>query len=242
MEKIFDIHCHILPGLDDGPATTDQSFRLLDLARKQGILSLMATPHYSQGYQNLCPALIKESCAQLEERARKYVHSEFRIYPGQEIYYEESIIEKLDSGRLQTLAGSDYVLIEFPTYISFRELYQDFQLIRLAGYTPILAHADRYPDLRKEGTLEELAESGALIQLNYRPVTGGGLLDARGRWCREQLKKGLVHFLGTDMHDPVHRPPVTEKTREWAEKHLGIERTADLCWRNAEKVLKNERI
>ena len=241
MEKT-DIHSHIIPGIDDGAKSLEESLAMLAMAAGQGIDSLIATPHYSPHYRNLHPELIREGCAHLEEQARASVSPDIRIYPGQEICYEDGILEKLEEGRLLTLADSSYVLIEFSYRTPYPEMYRSLQRIGLAGYSPVLAHAERYPALRgEEGSLDELVEAGVLIQMNYGSLEGpwhsGDL-----RWCRKQIKEERVHFLATDMHGADMRPPRTEKASAWMEKHLEAEKREALCRGNAEKLLKNENV
>ena len=241
MRKI-DIHCHIIPGLDDGAADLNESLEMLKIAWAQGFDTFIATPHYSLHYQNLCPELIREQCSLLEEKARSAVCPEIRIYPGQEICYEDDTMKKLEQGRLLTLADSSYVLTEFPYHILFAELYRSLQRLRLEGYIPILAHAERYRSIREnEESLEELTEAGVLIQLNYESLERS-LADRSQRWCRRQLKDGRVHFLGTDMHNTSSRLPQTERACAWMNRHLDKEKQEALCYGNAEKLLKNESI
>ena len=90
------MHCHILPGLDDGSKSEQESVQMLKLAKKQGIRGLIATPHYSPSYRKSTPVQIRELCKELEERAQELVDPGFRIYPGQEIFYSEDVPEKLE--------------------------------------------------------------------------------------------------------------------------------------------------
>lgn len=83
--------------------------------------------------------------------------------------------------------------------------------MQMAGYVPILAHVERYHVLREEGRLEELADTGARIQMNYSSIDGGWNNNT-AQWCKRQLKDGLVHYLGTDMHNS-RRTQSTDRTR-----------------------------
>ena len=236
-----DIHSHILPGMDDGSANLEESLEMLRMAASQGFRNFIATPHYSPLYRNLCPDRIREQCAWLEGKAKASVQEEIRIYPGQELFYEDGLEEKLDEGKLLTLADSSYVLIEFAPRTPYPEMYRALQRLRLAGYYPVLAHAERYPALWEEEQFPELIEAGILIQLNYGSLEGT-FLEKRARLCRRLLERGEAHFLGTDMHNADRRPPRTEKALAWMEKHLGGEQIEALCRGNAEKLLKNESI
>ena len=88
-----------------------------------------------------------------------------------------------------------------------------------AGYTPVVAHAERYRCLRKGKRVEELIDLEALIQMNYRSVSGGWH-DATARWCKDNLKKRNIHFMGTDMHNIGSRMPDTKEAMGWMRKHL----------------------
>ena len=241
MRKI-DIHCHIIPGLDDGAADLNESLEMLKIAWAQGFDTFIATPHYSLHYQNLCPELIREQCSLLEEKARSAVCPEIRIYPGQEICYEDDTMKKLEQGRLLTLADSSYVLTEFPYHILFAELYRSLQRLRLEGYIPILAHAERYRSIREnEESLEELTEAGVLIQLNYESLERSWA-DRSQRWCRKQLKDGRVHFLGTDMHNTGGRRPETEKAVKWMQKELGGRYREAVLRGNVQELLRGNEV
>ena len=237
-----EIHSHILPGMDDGSANLEESLEMLRMAASQGFRNFIATPHYSPLYRNLCPDRIREQCAWLEGKAKASVQEEIRIYPGQELFYEDGLEEKLDEGKLLTLADSSYVLIEFAPRTPYPEMYRALQRLRLAGYYPVLAHAERYGAVLERGeSLEELTEAGVLIQINYASLEKSWT-DRNLRWCRKQLKDGRVHFLGTDMHNMSSRPPQTEKACAWMERRLEKEKLEVLCYGNAEKLLKNESI
>lgn len=121
-----DIHSHILPGMDDGSANLEESLEMLRMAASQGFRNFIATPHYSPLYRNLCPDRIREQCAWLEGKAKASVQEEIRIYPGQELFYEDGLEEKLDEGKLLTLADSSYVLIEFAPRTPYPEMYRLF--------------------------------------------------------------------------------------------------------------------
>lgn len=238
--EITDIHCHILPGLDDGAKDLEESLALVKKAREQGVTTFIATPHYSRRFPNDCPERIKEKCEELEEAARAQISPELSIYPGQEICWETDVPEKLDRGELLTLAGSSYVLVEFLPSVSRQSLYQSLRTLRLAGYLPILAHGERYGALRKEG-LEELVESGIQIQMNYGSI-GASLFDKEERWCRRQLKDGMISFLGTDMHGIHTRPPRIAEAMKWLRTHLDEEELTRICHVHGQRVLTNQNL
>ncbi len=235
MKKI-DIHCHILPGLDDGAESVKRSLSMIRMASGQGISAVIATPHHSNMYGAATPIQIRQQCRTLEMRAQQSLNIEFHIYPGQEILYSDNVIERLNRGELLTLADSRYVLIEFLPNIPYSILYRSIREMVAARYRPVLAHVERYGALRVDGRIEELYDAGAYMQMNYRPV-GGRWFDETTRWCRRMLKAGNIHFLGTDMHNTDGRRPQTREAMLWMAKHIEREDVAGMCYKNAQAVL-----
>lgn len=235
MKKI-DIHCHVLPKLDDGSASFAESLQMLKLAYKQGIEAVIATPHASHQFKEVSPEDIKNLCRALEIRAQKEVSPDFKIYPGQEIFYSSDTLEKLERGQLLTMAGSDYILLEFMPNVPYSEIFGAVRELTMARYRPILAHVERYGVLRVKGRIEELLEAGAYTQMNYRRI-GGKWYEETVRWCRKMLKQGNIHFLATDMHNTKSRKPETIPAETWMGKHLEKADRRAMLYGNAEKML-----
>lgn len=234
--KKLDIHCHILPKLDDGSGSLQESIKMLKMARRQNVISVIATPHYSAQFKNDNPEKIQRLCKTLEEKAQEVVDPEFRIYPGQEIFYTDDILEKLNRGEILTMAGSRYVLVEFMPDVPYSQIFRAVTELVFAGYIPVLAHTERYRALREPGRVEELTEMGAYMQMNYRRI-GGKWYEETVRWCRKVLKEEKVHFLATDMHDLKYRYPATADAEMWMYKHLDRQYMRKICFKNAEKIL-----
>ena len=108
-----------------------------------------------------------------------------------------------------------------------------------AGYTPVVAHAERYRCLRKGKRVEELIDLEALIQMNYRSVSGGWH-DATARWCKDNLKKRNIHFMGTDMHNIGSRMPDTKEAMGWMRKHLDSTYLRQIARENALRITENK--
>lgn len=239
--KITDMHCHVLPGLDDGASSEEESLQMLKAAAEQGIEAVIATPHYSGMFKNDSPEQVRKKCRALEKRAQREIAPGFRIYPGEEIFCSEESIEKLKAGKLLTLADSRYLLIEFLPNVPYSALYRAARELVFAQYLPIFAHIERYGALRQEGRVEELIEAGAYMQMNYRHI-GGRWYTETTRWCRKMLKRENIHFLGTDMHNVTTRGPQTKKAMRWLAKHPDKEYVRSICSGNAGMVLENRTI
>lgn len=237
--KRIDLHCHVLPGVDDGAADLEESLRMLKSAAKQGVYAVVATSHYSRQFRNEEPERFRMLREELQRRARTEIQEDFTIYSGQEVFYTEDVVEKLDEKKLLTLNGSSYVLTEFHPSMPYSMIINGVRELTMAQYTPIIAHFERYSALREKGRVEELIQAGALMQMNYKPI-GGKWYEETTRWCRKMLKEGNVHFLGSDMHNMRTRKPELMEASHWMEKHLDNEYMKDISFANAEKILANK--
>lgn len=237
--KIIDVHAHILPGVDDGARSMEQSCRMLQMAVRQGITAVIATPHYSRRKElSQLPQLV----GQLQEQIRKS-YPDFTVYPGQETCYHEGLPERLREGKAWTLAGSSYVLVEFEETASYEELLRGIRALMNAGYRAVLAHMERYPCLRREGAMRELSGNGCVFQMNYESLQGKGILtDKEVYWCRRQVRNGRISLLGTDMHDLERRSPDIRKAMRWLESHVEEELLDDMIFRNPLHIINDEGI
>ena len=232
MKAIIDVHSHILPGVDDGSRSWDESRWMLECAYRQGIRAIIATPHYSP----------RQETDRLMERAeclREEAHSldkEFEIYLGQEILYYDSLTEDLKAGRALTMAGSRHVLVEFMPETAYGKIYQAVRKLLMSGYYPIAAHVERYRALRESGRMDELRGLGCLLQMNYRSLEGG-LFDREARWCRRQVKDGKIDLLGTDAHRKDWRTPETGESLKWLEHHADRETVMKMTRLNALTII-----
>lgn len=240
MRKI-DIHCHIIPGIDDGASTAKESLQMLQSAIRQDVKAIIATPHYSAYFKNGTPAQVQGCCQMLEQWIHKNLTEDFRIFPGREILYSTDTVRELQEGILSTMADSSYVLIEFMPDVPFSYLFRAVRELTAVGYRPILAHVERYGVLRQKGKTEELTDAGAYLQMNYRHI-GGKWYDDTTRWCRNMLKEEQISFLGTDMHNMKNRCPRTQEAEVWMTKHLNERYLCEVLYENAAKLLSNTRI
>lgn len=237
----FDIHCHVLPHLDDGAADVRETLEMIQMAVEQGVTGVIATPHCSRRFTKADPKTVRGYCTKLEAAVREKMQREFRIFPGQEILYADEVPEKLKKGEMLTLADSSYVLLEFMPDAAYTYLFSAVRRMLACNYWPVLAHVERYGALREKGRLEELIDMGAYIQMNYRSI-GRPWYEDTARWCRSMLKQGNVHFLATDMHNTGSRSPDTSKAESWMHKHLEERYLNEICSLNAERIFNHTRI
>lgn len=232
---MIDIHAHILPGIDDGPETMEETRKMLLHAFGQGIRSIIATPHFFRRHYEPDVKRIYELVDAVQSEADTLTPG-LVIYPGQEIMYFHEMEEYLLEHKLLTLAGTRYVLIEFQPTVVYSRLELALRKMMFAGYIPVLAHAERYFCLRQKGRLEELSVAGMLMQMNYESLeTGRNFADRR--WCRKMILENRFDFLGTDMHGTTHRTPDCNAALAWLRKKAGEERLRELTEENSRMLL-----
>ena len=202
MSGFCDLHCHILYGVDDGAQTIDDARALIDGAYSSGTRTVCFTPHYN-------PLRELES-AGAEETFRSFSAEMKAKYPdltlclGAEILYHQRIADSISRGACRTLNGTRFVLVEFLPDDDGDFIVQSVEAVAARGYTPILAHAERYHDfLSCPGYAISLAEQEIPIQLNVRSVIGGNGRRVK-KFCHLLLKEGAAAVIASDAHDPEY--------------------------------------
>lgn len=236
--EMIDLHSHILPGVDDGSGSMEETLEMLSMAYEQGFRKIIATPHYRAEGRNKS----RDELNAVLESVKKQAKARFpglSLGLGQEVQYFDDIIDALDCGAVLTLAGTRYVLVEFWYSASWTVIYQGVRKLLAGGYCPIIAHIERYPELTKKGRLEQLINAGGILQMNFSSLSGS-VFSRRTRWCRQQILNGNVHILCTDCHNTRSRPPKTEEALTWMRKKCSGSRIRQLTCRNAKKILKEK--
>lgn len=234
----LDMHCHILPGVDDGSRSMDMSMAMLDFAYEEGIRAIILTPHYHGGYVETERAVIDETFEELKKYSMQQ-HPDMKLFIGNEIYYYPSVPEWIEEGRVHTLADSDYVLLEFSTTVEKRELLEAVQNLCSHGYYPVLAHVERYDCLvRDPFYVGELIDNGAYIQVNSRTVTGEGGMKIK-HFVKRLLKEEWIHFIGTDAHSMGGRKPEIADCADYIIRKCSEEYAAGILYANAVNIIKN---
>lgn len=211
---IVDMHCHILPGVDDGPATMEETLATLKTAQRQGIGAMIVTPHFHPGRYVVTADRVREALSSVRRRAAAE-GLKIRLYPGQECYYYSGLLEQLEAGTVLTMNGTEYVLIEFDTQTQYSTITRAVRELRESGYRPIIAHYERYQCLyQRWERLDELRKSGAMLQLNFGRLIDKGSFFQPNIW-RKLFKEGYVDFLGSDTHGMEFRPLNVAPAAAW---------------------------
>jgi protein-tyrosine phosphatase len=235
---MFDLHCHILPGIDDGAPDLSVA---LDMARAfvdQGVVSVACTPHILPGlYHNTGPE-IRQAIALLQARLDDAAIP-LKLLSGADNHIIPDFVDGLRRGHLLSLADSRYVLVEPPHHVAPARLEDLFFNILLAGYVPILTHPERLTWIEdKYSVMQRLAAKGVWMQ-----ITSGSLRGTFGRrpryWADRMLSEGLVHILATDAHHISARPPDLLKGRAAAERLVGAEEANHLVSTRPRAIVAN---
>jgi protein-tyrosine phosphatase len=202
---VIDLHCHVLPGIDDGPRTIEESVALARAAALGGTRTIVATPHASAHYPNR-PATIHELVGQLGERlAAEDVAIEIR--PGAEVAMSQA--EEIEPHELaqMTLGGGPWLLLEPPFLPVVLGLDRVIARLQGEGYGIVLAHPERCPAFHREPqTLRALVEGGVLTSITAGSLTGRFGKEVK-RFATKLLAEELVHNVASDAHDPLRRRP-----------------------------------
>ena len=230
-----DIHCHLLPGIDDGSPDLETSLAMAQMAVDDGIHTVVVTPHqlgnfgHNHGYDIRARTLELQQLLDANRIA-------LEVMPGGDVRIEDGMVEKLISGEVMTLGDHGrHVLLELP-----HEMYFPLESVLIDlernGMTGILSHPERNQGIMRDvSMLEPLVEAGCLMQ-----VTAGSLMGTFGSRSQElgewMLEHGLVHFIATDAHGIKSRRPLIHRAYDRVAELVGESTAADLCSINPELV------
>ncbi len=194
-----DVHAHLLPQLDDGPVDMEQSIEIIRAMYAMGYRKIILTPHVMGGYYNNSPEDILSSLQLLRNMLRRK-NIAIELEAAAEYYLEDNLFRLIEQKEVLTFGGAKkYLLFEAsfvtkPTYI-----FEATLKIRQAGYTPVLAHPERYVCLHDFEAINRLAQNGLLFQVNIGSLSGYYSKQAQ-EIAELLINKNLVAFLGTDCH------------------------------------------
>ncbi len=236
---MVDLHAHLLPGVDDGPEAIEEAVRMCEVAATDGITSSIATPHQRHEWW---PNEDRNELVSRFETLVGSAGSKVELALGAELRVDSDLLAEVDllpDGNLLPLAGSRYLLLEFPAVPTGVEPRSIVHELAVSGWRPVLAHPERIPWLGEDpDALAELVERGALLQLTAMSVTGA--LGKRAKeCCAFLLENELAHFVASDAHDAASRPPVLSDAFRLIADRYGEARARRLTQDNPRAVLED---
>ena len=206
LNKIVDFHMHVVPSVDDGSRSVEESLQMLRLASEQGVTDVFCTSHNGYGIDDSERYLTSFSSLQSAVDEAKI---NIKIHKGCEILcsadYINDTIYSLNRKAFFTMGDTRYVLVELYYDVELSEALTIVKSLIKNGYKPIIAHVERYFNITAE-MVRELVENGALIQVNAFSFVDESDSKIRER-ARMALDNMCVHFIGSDAHRMNHRPP-----------------------------------
>jgi protein-tyrosine phosphatase len=236
-----DIHCHLLPGLDDGASTLDEALAMAEMAVSDGIGTIVATPHQLGNHAQNSGETIRAAVDRFQQTLRQR-RIPLRVLPGADVRIEPDLVRKIRIGEVLTLADRRrHILLELPhdVYVPLDRLLADLSAVGIVG---ILSHPERNRGIiNQPGVLRPLVQRGCLLQ-----VTAGSLTGVFGqqvqRFSESLVEQGLVHFISTDAHGTKARPPKLGDAFQRVVELVGRKTAEDLFCRNPEAVARGEKV
>lgn len=237
---MIDIHCHILPGMDDGAKNLNESLRMAEVAAKEGITKIVASPHHytSRFFNPKEEVLTKVKQLNLELQKNDIP---LEILIGHEVRIFGELVDEYKNGQIATINENMYVLIEFPSNHIPRYAEQLFYEIQMTGLIPIIVHPERNSQIIEQPEkLYHLVEKGALSQVTAASITGyfGRKIQ---KFSLQLIEANLTHVIASDAHNTTNRSFNMMEAFERIEKEFGID-VVYLFKENAEQIISGKMI
>ena len=218
---MVDIHCHILPEVDDGAWDLEAAVDMAKIARDSGVKKIITTPHFKGEPKSLEAVGFLMHQRRLLQSRLKREKIEVELLPGAEVLCVPQTMELAKTGRLPTLGTGRYVLTEFYFDASAGFMDETLHGLRQMGYLPVVAHPERYGAVQRDPELAaRWFHRGIVLQVNK-----GSVLGAFGRRAEDaavrMLCRGNAHLFAGDAHGPHVRTTDLQPVRHWCLDHLG---------------------
>ena len=238
---MIDFHSHILPNIDDGSKSVEETFELLKEAKQAGFDEIISTSHYMEEYYEVNVAE-REAWVDAISQNLHRVDLDLKLYLGSEIYITDNIVKLLEEGKASSINNSNYVLFELPLNSKPMNLYDVVYEMLQNRIVPVLAHPERYLFVQKEPEIiYELIQKGVLMQANYGSILGR-YGEKAALIVQKLLENNMIHFLGSDVHKPNTIYPQVPEALRIIKIIVGEEKLRELTEINPKLVLQNKAI
>lgn len=236
---MIDLHCHILPGIDDGSGNIDISLAMARAAVADGIAVTACTPHIMPGVYDNNRTIIERAMRDLTKRF-ELEGIDLQLVVGADVHMDVELASGLKSGRIPSLNNSRYFLFEPPHHVPPPRIEDNVFSIMSAGFTPILTHPERLSWIESHySVMERLVKMGVLMQITAGSVTGQ--FGKRVRyWADKMIDEGLVHILATDAHNLTSRPANLSRARDMMAERLGDDEARNMTETRPLGIVRND--
>lgn len=233
------MHCHLLPGVDDGSGSMAETMKLIGMEYRQGVRKIAFTPHYRKGLFEIPLDAKEEVFYQVVERARKK-YPDMEFYLGCEYYADSRLMDHIMKDDRYRMPKGQAVLVEFSYTESYKKILETVRSLTEAGFVPVIAHFERYECLRKDiKRLGRLKQMGAKLQVNCKSLIGKEGLTKRV-FCMKALTENYVDLLGTDAHNVDTRSVHIEEAAKLIWKKRGDYGLRKILQENPERLFGTE--
>ncbi|MBS0213856.1 MAG: capsular biosynthesis protein [Proteobacteria bacterium] len=236
--KMIDLHCHMLPGIDDGAPDRAVAVAMARCAANDGITHVACTPHIYPGlYDNCRDGILRHIEAFRAVLAEEGI--DLQLVVGADTHLTPDLLRDIRAGLIPTLNDTRYLLFEPPHHVAPPRLEESVFNLLVAGIVPVVTHPERLSWIESNyETFERLVDAGALMQITAGSVTGrfGGRPKY---WAERMLEDGMVHLLATDAHHVDKRPPLMREARDAAAAIVGDEEATHLVLTRPRMILEN---
>ncbi len=233
---MIDIHCHLLPCVDDGARSWDTTLEMCSLAVQDGVTHIVATPHanYEYRYDRARHLALLDELRSREPRLNFSLGCDFHLS-------YENIKDALEHPERYAIGDTRYLLVELSEYSAFN-VAQTLYRLQTVGLMPIVTHPERNPAILSNPSLIDVfSDAGCLFQITANSLTGFWGRTSQ-KMCQAMLTKKLVHFIASDAHGTRNRPPLLSAARDAAAKIISADAAAKLVDANPAALLKNAHI
>lgn len=238
---MIDMHCHILPDVDDGSDCLEESINMALIAKEQGIDKIIATPHYHPEFEYPKGKELKKICDKFKKELKKN-NIDIEIYLGNEIYFTYDLIENISKLDFFSLNNSKYILVEFSPNNFPLNLCNIVYELKQNGFIPVLAHVERYMRIHDDPEIiYDCIKTGAIIQINSSSILGKQGKELQ-KLCNQLISRKMVHLVATDAHGSKRRRPLLQDAYQYIKKKYSKEIADNLFVNNAQCILENKEI
>ena len=238
---MIDMHCHILPGVDDGAENLEEALEMARIAQSEGIKKIVNTSHFHPEFNYKMGDILLDEINSFNE-VLKANNIDIEVLLGNEIYYTDGIIEQLQELNFYTLNNSKYLLIEFSPMNFPKNLPDIVYEVKLKGYTPVLAHVERYSSIIEDpNIIYDCIKEGAIIQVNASSILGKNGKEAK-KVSDILLDNNMVHIIASDAHGSQRRRPQLREAYDFVKNKYSKDLADNLFKNNQSLIMANKDI
>lgn len=218
MKGFVDLHCHLLPNVDDGPDSYEETVDMLRIAKAEGFTDIVATTHFAPAIPGFFTQVDSATFTRVSKAARGLG---ITLHPGSEIMLDEQAVTHLKAGLCHPLGIGRHVLLELPNGARLRVARDWMEAFLYDGWVPILAHVERLEEVQAHPeALSDWSSAGCLLQINTGSVTGNWR-DIRHRTAKRLIRKKLCDIVSTDAHSSGKRSPLAQEAYRKVSRWVG---------------------